>query len=296
MKVNQLFEEDEKRKFDSDLNELINKFCHRNFASVISGYAPTLFRGSNNSKDRTSNAFRYCLMPPRANPRVSLTDFNLFNSYVSAAPAWKSIPKRNKSYFCTADFYTAQEFGDAKLIIPFDNVRSFAACESDFNDIVVNGKNLHAIGQELQVALVIIEDDVNYFDDKLRQVILSEPALKIRLDSSATIDDISKLSAALTRVQRYLLKSEPITRGKRLAEILNFFNPNLLEWFHRNIVPSKLEINQFNSFDQVKIYDPTSEVWFDGGYLGIALSDYLEMGDVVETEEILEILKDARDK
>ena len=69
----------------------------------------------------------------RKEPRRSLTGTNLFLDITSKSEAWKDIPRRAFSTFCSVDPSSVGDFGDLHIILPINSVNKFAVCEGDFN-------------------------------------------------------------------------------------------------------------------------------------------------------------------
>ena len=93
---------------------------------------------------------------PRTEPRQSRTGDSKFLRFVSDSELWKSIPNRSLSSLCSVNENMTEVFSDfdsdySFLVIPYDNVSSFASCPEDFNDVL---KDLRKEFQDVTVSQV----------------------------------------------------------------------------------------------------------------------------------------------
>jgi hypothetical protein len=83
-----------------------------------------LYRGlSGNDSD-------YGILDPSKHDRKSATTENYYTMWIDNSKKWKSYPKRSKSLICTTDLTTAEGYGDAHLVIPFDGA-NIGICPED---------------------------------------------------------------------------------------------------------------------------------------------------------------------
>jgi hypothetical protein len=95
--------------------ELIDKHCS---AFAHSMDHQQLFRGGSGTTHPNK-----CLLGNSnvGEPRRSANTSNYFTWWADNHPDWKNFPKRSRSFICSSDYFTADQYGTAMLFVPYDN-------------------------------------------------------------------------------------------------------------------------------------------------------------------------------
>jgi hypothetical protein len=286
MKVRDLFEYDEEDDSTSsdvesnEYHELINaikKYCPNNFKSLVDGSAPALYRGDRLPHEKIDSSRAYAISLDRNEPRKSLTGNSFINSYVSSSPDWRAVPSRLYATICTPDYDVADTFGGRPyLIIPFDNVKTFAHIQQDWNDIGGEWGEIDTLNNRFKTLRINISDmNSNMSKDtfnKLPESIRNN--LETRIISAFSIDvldktQIDKIFDIFQNLYLYF-KDEP-----ELAFIKNYLKwfgrSSLSEWMSKNITPESFGVKLINGYRNLKDeHDDATEIWFNGKFIALA--------------------------
>lgn len=308
MKVSQLLEDVDiyndhrPTKIPEKLLKLIDIYCRNNFFKIVNGQAPILFRGSNMHL-KVLGGVGYELNNKRTEPRQSITRSNIWNIFTSHDKQWEGYPPRELSYFCAITSGVAKKFSmrhipgmfqpSSRIVIPFDDVKNFAVSKLDFNYLTIKRIDMFDRGNDISnlardadyMASLEEEVDAPEIYSKLRALCNVKPltsALKLK-----TLTDIKNFSDALNDLYKFICSKEfkKIYKGTLKDYVETFiaeykvFNFDLYRWLEMNVNPTNLGIQKFSSFSDIKVESLDSEIWFDGGYIGLCFDD-------VENKEI----------
>jgi hypothetical protein len=293
MKVKDLFHEVRpEHKADTDkLAELIKTNCPNNFKSLLSGKAPTLFRGDRDSDvGYAENAIMFFKSKPRFSPRRSLTSSSFINSYVAASVDWGMIPDRQMSAFCSTDIEHARDFGShVFLIIPFDNVKTFASVPQDWNDLTINNKfeltDFSDILMDLQSAVGrIVRKTSKEISDKFPLTVrkaFAASTLNLSMKDNFDKSQVDELLNAFNDIYKFLNKVEyyPDRDVQQFVDEFNvdyrrlFGKDNLSpqEFLHQEFTPAKMHVELYNGFKNLIPHGTDSpEIWFEGQFIAMS--------------------------
>jgi len=288
MKLFELFEQ------KNDLASAIKQHSPDNFRALISGSAPALYRGVHSRVLEEGN-FNYDIVKERTQPRESMTRSNLFLDFTSESKSWKSLGvDRAFSTFVTVNVENAEIFGDPFLIIPFDNVSTFASTRADFN-LVTFGKNKNSISQISRtigfVCTTVIQfgQKSGFFNKVLPKdfinVIKNGFITKFRNIKHFTQDDIKKLSDSLGALKSlpFDLEIEKLkSSGSQELAIIHLEDlqsqlftldkmlsgKSLNDWLQFNMSPKAVGVKVFEHYQDI-IVSKNAELWFRGQYIMI---------------------------
>jgi hypothetical protein len=291
-----------------DLIQLIKKHCPKNFKSVIEGKVLPLFRGDRSPNVMyANNELMFFKSRPREEPRPSLTHSSFINSYISASVDWGMVPDRSLSNSCTTDYNTASDFGKRPyLIIPFDNVKTFASIEYDWNDKEINNKfqlaDFGGMVEELQIALRDIADHTNeeIFGDLPNEIqdAFNSPAINAKLSKPISKSTVDELLEILYIMRNYLFRERYPDRALQ-SEITVFLNTykrlfgteNPTKFMQAEMTPQKMHVELYNGYKNLEPHETDSpEIWFEGQF--IALSTGLsDTEDLAQSEMLRNLAK-----
>jgi hypothetical protein len=295
MKVKDLFESDNPEYQDviDKLTELIKSNCPNNFKSVMTGKAPVLFRGDRPAIARRifthdGESFAFFAYEKKAKARNSLTMNSFVNSYIASSPAWRECPNRQFSTFCSTAFSAAGYFGrNVYLIIPFDNVRTFASVGCDWNDIEINNKlELSDLGTAIGILIddlreiladLYYEDDimaalpaniVRILKDEILHKDLSENFSKAETEKLLTYFNIGYNFFSTAKIK---IQDANASIKKFIKDYKNTFgDEDAFTFLTRELTPQKMHVELYQGLSNLEPHDTDSpEIWFEGQYLAI---------------------------
>jgi hypothetical protein len=285
MKVRELFEA--KITNEQLVTRWIQEHCPNNFSALMAGRAMPLWRSTHLAGTVVVDQYTAGIMTERTKPRQSQTGNNLIMNYVSVAPAWAKMPIRNTSTSCTPSISTAGDFaGDMCLIIPFDDVKLFAACEGDFNFLDptgISGGLLEIVGKIMSVGITAKRVDrvrPKIISPEVKKVfdIAKLPAFEHSDEHTYSMEDIEALSDAIEKMIYAIddLKPKEINDNERLQDLKNscddledeLVTRSVLEFLTEQVTPKMLEVETFSSYPSIKV-NKESEIWFNGHYIAI---------------------------
>lgn len=301
MKLSELFES------QSEYNKLLNAiktYCPNNFKDAA-GNNKYLFRGIDLIGMKGTNSVAFKVIKPLTKPRNSLTGNNMANAMISKLPSWKKIPNRFYSVFCGTD-EVAREFGNLHLVIPFDNVESYATISHDWNfkeggAIIINKtvrdiieavfymqdsmfsqvKYLQSLADTTKDSESIHRLQKFYIPEVLKTDKLFSKFIDRYSKTKLTVDDYFEIIKQIDRL--YLELKDFESRSTRyeitysitsiIRKIRKIVGDGTLEdWVKNEFTPTKLKVKLYNNYASLKI--PKSdepEIWFVGGYIAIDL-------------------------
>ena len=165
MKVKELlFEYGSTREgtIDEFMYSIVQQYCPNNFKAIANKEAPVLWRGARlehdlirvpcEQDDGTPWSFEWARMSARTG-RTSATGNNSLMTHIDTHKEWADYPKRSNSVFCTTNMSWTANFGTPYMIIPFDDVKAYAASKTDMNLVKMGPPEFHKdpmiLGSEL---------------------------------------------------------------------------------------------------------------------------------------------------
>jgi hypothetical protein len=303
MKIKELFEDGADKEL-ADLIKVIKTVCPKNFKALIEGQGivPALYRGTSQLPHPIAPGLLYFVSPARSTPRESKTGSNVFVSFATSSPLWKDIPRRAYSSSAGTTYDVADAFeGRPYLIIPADNVKSFACMETDFNKFDFSDEDevtLLDLGDKIET----LRGDFLHFyrnagdvskDKSFADVVKASRPAFANKNVYLTSQNIRELSDAIESVKKYF-KDQPRTAVfSSLMENIKFTsdeldsslnNMTLIQWLEENMNPDKMGIEVSTSYAGLSriMLTSQSEVWFEGEYLALRfVSDKMRADDVV---------------
>jgi hypothetical protein len=278
MKLKDLFESTGDENYQQ-LISAIKKYCPNNFKSLVNNNAIPLFRGDSLDFKYTDNTHVYHISDERSTPRRSLSGISFLNSYVSSSPLWADVPKRSIATICSTNFDLADAFGTRPyLIIPFDNVKTFAFSEDDWNDIFIKTRyniGIQRFNNQISNLKSLINKTNEYMSKaefnklpKNIQLCLTDPVLNLDLAKPLKEEQISRLLDIFYQVYKEEKESE--TRYVTFYEDLFGFEP-ADKWIEDRVTPEKLKIELYNEYKSLKkTRAELPEIWFNGRFIALA--------------------------
>lgn len=319
MKVSDLLESKWDPKVWNPLKEAIEKYAPNNAQLISRTFGlwrgiDNLDSFATLQKTALSKSMssQFAIIPPRNEPRVSQTEGQFMIKWTSLSPDWAKMPKRNLSAQVSPRMDAAEMFGDLYLVIPFDNVKLFGTSKKDFNLLSVGGETVLELGSDLSqlfdnivyVGHILargLEDDTTtntqkYWGEQLQaQCAHLEQLIGDDFDEvdswpqlNAAIKQVDECLGTLTSRLKFMPQSiqkdltgwvEQITKTGRLARRGLFnFDKQLLPQISKLVSPEALGISVSSSLSRVDVN--CHEIWFEGGYIVIAIPERFSGEDV----------------
>lgn len=242
----------------------------------------------------SKSGFLWVEQKARTHKRISqYSHNNVLMNWVDAT--WKDYPDRSTSYFATQSKKHAQGFGsdhEVMLVIPADNVRSFAYSEEDFN--LSNSKHqtyANSVGSlylEIKRLMAHQNELIDAFGST-ESVLLPKikehffQAKGVDIDKDIQEQDIIKVVEALDDLldKSHLLKGQIKTMSdRRLFKVIDDFRSELHENKFRSIREMMDRIDPESHGDVELVHNladikkahssfDRDELWFTGSYLGL---------------------------
>jgi hypothetical protein len=280
------------------LRDILKTRCSKNLAQMATLAAPLLYRGMHiENKEENGGVSHYFVSPGRTKPRTSRTTSNVILSWTTISPAWRDVPNRSLSTSCALAMEDALVFGKMYLIIPFDDVTSYAWTKKDFNFCKVNKRTLLDINLTLYETYKKLRNMFIYgVAPKTLQQYDDDPIFNQSIKASWSLEQIERLSEILDATNNWLREHDD-PNHKDVKEQIDILykstnGKSLLRFLNEDITPKKLGVQMFNSVNgalKALHTDLESEIWFTGGYvaldpLGKFLDRHLEFMEYLNDE------------
>lgn len=226
-----------------------------------------LFRG-----DHFDHA--YGMKPKRSGERPSLTGTALLKNWTKMHPAWRDVPPRDTSIFCSTSAYATAAFGDTFLVIPADAVDNFAEMEDDFNYVQLIGTNNSGKAHN------IISYFYNLYGSNQRNDWYDW------LDSTKSSEDFNRF---FKEADKRLKTSKDGWSTSQLTSWIPGEANNTKDFFNKFFTPNAFGIELYGEYDQLD-FSGKHEVWYEGDSLMIAV-DVAARGDTLIRDAARDILK-----
>lgn len=271
-----------------DLIQLIKKHCPKNFKSLIEGKAVSLFRGDRSPNIKyVGNELMFFESRLRTEPRISLTGNSFINSYISASDDWKMVPDRSMSNSCTTSHEMAHQFGQrGYLIIPFDNVKTFASIAEDWNDLEINNKYELTDFGDMIGGLVETTTEIarytkeEFLDDTPQEIldIFNGYIYGLKLKQVLPQAEVVHLLDALAVLRNYFFQERYPDRNmqSQITVFLSnykklFGTENPTEFMHKEMTPQKMHVELYNGYKNLQPHETDSpEIWFEGQFIALS--------------------------
>lgn len=273
-----------------ELLNIIRDKCEHNFRFFASQplNGPKLYRGMDvsdiNVPIKRSGSIEYAIVPERVKPRKSQTSSNLFLSYISQSPTWQDIPARQYSTSCTTSLSTAEDFGDAYLIIPFDSVTEFAGCSTDFN-LVPIGKDGNMLDFLSCISSLRVELNLASHPNPSFSMMMNSNVLQKTMDEMWSMEEIAQFSDMCEKARKFISGQPPGYRyafddlDRELNLLLDITGGKSLSDFFKSLTPKKMGVSTGNIQILKKLKSSEPEIWFRGPYLLIDINSMLDAND-----------------
>lgn len=259
--------------------KLLKEKCKNNLKDVLNSKSIHIYRGikiddrflkfTGNKIRKSANTSNYYTI--------------LFSDILES---WKNIPKRNKSLICTTDYIKASEYGQAYLVIPYDNTK-IAYCDADdFWNITMSSKILwqNSIRQLTYINTILSKLKIKDTEIDIKKFLdwtiynLDEYAEK-NIDSN--LDDVVNILknlaiSCLDKRAHILDTNKNIKKHESKLKSLKFYDV-----FNDILNPKNLDVGILNYKD----LNFDNEVWMDQPALLIRMdSDINEIIDEISDE------------
>lgn len=272
------------------LIEIIRTHFKNNFLDVVNERVEPIYRGDDRPQYSLNDEIGYLYSTARTQKRGSATMNNIALDFVSQSPEWKGIPDRALSISCSPRTNYAVQFGNANLVIPADNVKTFAVMNEDFNHFHSrNFKTFLFNARILYKRIITLAAEIRDECEKDKEWITKHPHLKPFLDpifdikvhaseARFSLKDIEKISALLDAVHKFSKEERDFDGDTYFTNEFGKMHENLddlyedtggktlLQHLQNEYTPSNMGVRLVKFHDLVDL-EPESEVWFIGDYL-----------------------------
>lgn len=283
MRVRELFEA------RANLAEAIKKNCPRNFETMLRREL-RLLRGDTGRGQIEDWPNKWWFeSKPRTTPRKSQTENNIAMVWTTQHDSWADVPRRAFSNSCTTSYEAAAHFGGSVyLIIPFDNVQSYAYSPIDFNyyQHVPTGRTrspdmLSRLGYFYNIqdaANRLWESDQEENLESLQKILRKHKAAVVREMSDYTnIEQIWKFSDLVNDLMEFFAGAPKAEHTKLEEELKDYileyiddFGMPPASWLKKYVNPKAMNVKVYDDLDALpkdKNNDP--EIWFEGQFIAI---------------------------
>ena len=260
--------------------------CKKNVAISMDS-SNFLYRGFDHFMEHQSvevpsiGTVNFLVVPGRTEDRQSLTGSNTMMNFTSFSPAWKNVPKRQRSNSCTFNYEVSKAFSDIGggwVVFPFDTVNSYGYCGQDFNYLTMpyelggSSSNIMEFGTGLwrlvSRGVDILEYQADTEDAESKKMLALGLTLSDKLDTYVT----QKLLLDTSRFIEYIKKAFPEKAAEdRFIREFTKRNPGktVYDAYLEHLTPESVNVKVVNSLASVPDIEGESEIWFDGPYVAI---------------------------
>lgn len=284
MRVNELLLEAKR----ASLIEALRKNCSRNL-EIMSKHQLWLLRGDTGRGQIEYGDKWWFESMPRTRPRRSQTEINMAMVWASFAPEWADVPRRAFASSCAIDYSAARQFGAwVYLIIPFDNVKSYAFCPTDFNffqhapgprgtapDLLNRLGYIHQLQNSAYRTWVHL--GLNEAPTLKKLLNRHRTAVKLDVSDYTNLEQIWKFSDLVVDLIEYFHDAKADEMGgneeelyQNVMDYVDIFKISPAAWLKANVTPKEMAITVHDSLAALpKDMPSTAEIWFEGQFIGI---------------------------
>jgi len=205
----------------------------------------------------------YFYIDPKGKYRQSANSLgNTYNSFFDVLPSWKGVPRRSESLIMTNDLSVAQTYGDAYVMIPYDNYEMVVCPRGD-------------IWSSFDL------DHINdlYFLSDLDYEMIELFEFTYRGEVEVNSDNIKEICNKVDSIDKDIIsekfgdKNDFVTAWLKIDLKLFDFVSKLLEFDNKfKIVNNQKDLSL--SIQRTKWNGQSNEIWSNGEFLGISIEEY----------------------
>lgn len=201
--------------------------------------------------------------------RASLGGSAFIFEYLKSLPAWKKIPKRTESVFCSTSENITYPEGTPCFIFPFANCKLAMINHSDFNTYKIKiGDNFLSIPR-MQIVISAFDHNKSNFKNGAGVV--------QKLHDLNLIENSPEYDEYFHGWMRKLISEEFVMHAPR-----ELFNNIIKNNIPNSWQPDDLGIFSIKTKDLRTLRGKRNEVWFTGEYLSIPNASFNEFKAAVE--------------